>query len=139
MKKILIAVSLMLLICALPATALAETPTYYCSFDAESDGDGSYDYPWHCSDDGDLDEIVSEICGVDDYAILYQIVDDGYYYHVIEDPDDSACGITSTIFYAGYPPDTGIALPAPLMVGGLALLGAAFLGGGYFLYRKRYA
>lgn len=36
----------------------------------------------------------------------------------------------------GLPPDTGIALPAPLIVGGLLLIGAGFLGLGVVLRRR---
>jgi hypothetical protein len=36
----------------------------------------------------------------------------------------------------GLPPDTGIDLPAPIIVGGLALLGAALLAVGTVMRRR---
>jgi hypothetical protein len=139
MKKFWLAISLLLLLSIIPASAFASTPVYYCSFDVEPGGDGSFDDPWICEDSTQLGNIVTEICAHNEYAILYQTVPSGYYRHVIEDPEDAACAVTSSVFYYGYPPDTGLAIPGPLMVGGLALLGVGLVGGGYLVYRKRYA
>jgi hypothetical protein len=45
------------------------------------------------------------------------------------DPDNPDC-------YEGLPPGTGIDLPAPVIVGGLAILGAGLLGVGLVLRRR---
>lgn len=137
MKKIWIAISLLLLLSILPTTVLAAVPVYYCSYNASSGGNGTYHHPWRCDSNADLDDIVADICQDYDYAILYQIVSNGYYRRVIEGNGD--CDISSSVFYYGYPPDTGIALPAPLMISGLVVLGVALMGGGYFIYSKRHA
>lgn len=138
MKKFSLAMIVLLLMAIIPASAFAATPVYYCSYDVPAGGDGSYDYPWRCSTQEELAAVVAEVCK-SGYAILYQTVSTGYYRHTVEDPTDSACTVTSSVFYQGVPPDTGVALPAPLMVGLALTLGAALLAGGFFVYRKRFA
>jgi hypothetical protein len=88
MKKIWIAISLLLLLSILPSTVLAAVPTFYCSYYASSGGNGSYNHPWRCDSDADPDDIVADICNDYDYAILYQIVSNGYYRRVIEGDGD---------------------------------------------------
>jgi hypothetical protein len=41
--------------------------------------------------------------------------------------------------FPGYPPNTGVDLPAPLLYGGVAFAGVALLAGGLLLRRKRAA
>ena len=45
------------------------------------------------------------------------------------DPDNPGC-------YEGLPPGTGIELPAPLIIGGLAAIGMVLLGGGLLVRRR---
>ena len=45
------------------------------------------------------------------------------------DPDNPGC-------YEGLPPGTGIDLPAPVIIAGLALMGAALLAGGVVMRRR---
>jgi hypothetical protein len=45
------------------------------------------------------------------------------------DPDNPGC-------YDGLPPGTGIDLPAPVIIAGLALIGAALLAGGAWMRRR---
>lgn len=137
MKKSLVLLSLLALLVLIPSSALAQTPVYYCTSLGTTDGDGSFENPWSCVNTTELNAVIAEICSETDYAILYQIVTNGYYRHVIEDPNDAACGVTSTVFYYGDPPDTGVTLPMPVLLGGLFALGAVLVGGGYMIYRKR--
>lgn len=138
MKKLSLLMIVLFLFALIPSSAFASVPVFYCSYDAAPGGDGSYDAPWQCANSDQLAAVVAEVCK-SGYAILYQTVDTGYYRHTIEDPVDGACKVTSSVFYQGTPPDTGIALPAPLLVGMALTLGAALVAGGYFVYRKRYA
>lgn len=139
MKKSLALLTLMLLLTLIPSSVLAATPVYYCTALGATGGDGSYDAPWSCINETELNTVITTICAETDYAILYQIVSGGYYRHVIEDPNDAACGVTSTVFYYGDPPDTGVNLPAPLLVGGMLTLGVALFGAGFLVYKKRTA
>lgn len=137
MKKILIAFSLLLLLSLIPTTVLAQTPVYYCSYNVGTGGNGSYAYPWQCTNSTQLSQTVSQICASHSSAILYQIVSNGYYYNTIGTPSGGTCSITSSVFYSGYPPNTGITLPVPLLLSAMMVLGVALMGGGYLIYRKR--
>jgi hypothetical protein len=137
MKKLWTVLTLLVLLAMIPGSAMAAVPVFYCSDTALPGGDGSFDDPWSCKNAGELEDVVAEVCG-SGYAILYQIADDGYYRHVIEDPADGPCKVSSTVYYRGVPPDTGLPLPLPVMIGGVLLLGAALVSGGFWL-RKRTA
>jgi hypothetical protein len=138
MKKVWLAISILVLLSLIPASAFAATPVFYCTPGAVPPGDGSYDYPWPCANQDQLATVVAEVCTYS-YGILYQQVADGYYRHTIEDPNDGPCAVTSSVFYYGYPPDTGVKLPTPWLVGGAFALGLALLAGGIVIYRKRQA
>jgi hypothetical protein len=138
MSKFLLALTVLLLLALVPASAFAQTPTFYCSYNAVPPGNGSYETPWLCSTQQELTTVVNEVCK-STYAILYQTVSTGYYRHTVEDPNDAACKVTSSVFYASTPPDTGVSVPLPAIFGGAALLGLALIAGGWVVYRKRYA
>lgn len=138
MKKVLLAFVLLLLVVSIPASALASVPVLYCSYAVPGPGTGTYADPWRCSTQQELAVAVNNVCTYG-YGILYQTVPNGYYRHTVEDPTDGPCVVTSSVFYYGVPPNTGIALPAPLLIGIALTLGAALLAGGFFVYRKRYA
>jgi hypothetical protein len=136
MKKLWVILSLLVLITLIPATAFAQTPTYYCSYTATT-GNGSYTSPWPCANQTQLSDAVANVCAATTYGILYQIVSNGYYRHVVE--SNGTCVVTNTTFYYGFPPNTGIALPTPALLGIAAALGGLLIAGGYLFYRKRYA
>jgi hypothetical protein len=142
MKKFRVAMLVMVILPVLiPTAAYAAVYTYYCSWDVGTGGDGSYDYPWQCRDDVELDIIVDDICvylDYDDVGILYQIQMDGYWKHWIE-WDGKECGVVNSKYFRGYPPDTGIALPPPLLFGGAMALGLSLFAVGLVVFRKRVA
>jgi|MudIll2142460700_1097286.scaffolds.fasta_scaffold574652_2 hypothetical protein len=138
MNKVWIAVSLLVLLALIPSAAFASTPVYYCTPDATPPGDGSFDFPWLCSTSAELQTAVSNACHAG-YAILYQTVSNGYYRHTVQVDSAGKCIVTTSVFYYGVPPDTGVSLPAPLLIGGTLALGALFLAGGIVIYRKRAA
>jgi hypothetical protein len=137
MKKFSLVFTILILISLIPASAFASTPQYYCSAFVTSGGDGSYDHPWPCTNQAQLDAAVAQVCKAG-YGILYEEVANGYWRHTVEDPTDGPCKVTSSVFYYGLPPDTGI-LPVPLLIGGALALGIALIAGGFFVYKKRYA
>lgn len=138
MKKLYLVLAIMILVAMVPANVLAAVPVFYCSSTATPPGDGSFSAPWLCSNSTELEAVVVEVCTYG-YAILYQVVPGGYYRHTVEDPNDGPCQVTSTVFYQGVPPDTGVSLPAPLLIGGALAIGAGLLLGGFVIYRKRTA
>jgi hypothetical protein len=83
--------------------------------------------------DPDQTEIVYEMCcdcatsaaGIWKYRIRL-LYEDG---SCPIDPDNDGC-------YEGLPPGTGIDLPAPLIIGGLAVLGAGLLAAGLMVRRR---
>jgi LPXTG-motif cell wall-anchored protein len=130
---ILLAILLALL---LPVTVNASVNTYYCTWYQVAGGDGSYDAPWYCGTPEALNTVVATVCDKGG-GILYQSVQGGYYRLTIEWINQT-CQMTSNVFFHGYPPDTGVALPAPMLIAGAAALGLVLVGGGLLLKRKRH-
>ncbi|MFN2160365.1 MAG: hypothetical protein ACK2U3_13745 [Anaerolineales bacterium] len=142
MKKTRIAVIFLVIVLALmiPIGVFASYDVYYCSWNASPGGDGSWKYPWLCSNSAEFDDIVDVICydnGGD--AILYEKVPSGYYRHVILWGGASDCGVESSVFYYGYPPHTGLTLPPPLMISGALVIGLSLFAVGLVVYRRRLA
>jgi hypothetical protein len=138
MKKLQISVVIATLLALLvPSVVFASYNVYYCSYDANGFEDGSYDYPWSCENDAEFDDIVDYIC-TEGGGVLYEIVSGGYYRHMIE-WDGRSCEITESDFYYGYPPDTGITLPPPLLMSAALALGLSLFAVGLVIYRKRLA
>lgn len=140
MKKLWIAISLLVLLSLIPATVFAATPVFYCSYNAPSGGNGSYSAPWLCNDNTTYQQVVTNVCAhTNPFSILYQTVSNGYYRHTFELNSSQQCVETSNVFYPGLPPNTGVALPAPLLVGGALGLGLLLVLGGVVIYRRRTA
>lgn len=140
MKKLWIAISLLVVLAMIPATAFAATPVFYCSYNAPAGGNGTYAAPWLCVDNTTYQQVVANVCAATNpYSILYQIVSNGYYRRTFELNSSQQCVETSNVFYYGYPPNTGVALPAPLLVGGALGLGLLMVLGGVVIYRRRTA
>ena len=138
MKKFRIVLILMVLLAVLiPSSVFASYDVYYCSIYADGFGDGSYEYPWACSTEAEFDDAVDLIC---DYGggILYEEVEGGYYRHTIN-WSGKVCEVTSSQYYHGYPPDTGVTLPPPLVISAALVLGLSLFAVGLVVYRKRSA
>lgn len=76
-------------------------------------------------------------------AILYEMccggTKDGWQWRIRILDHDGNCPLDAAPngeWHAGLPPGTGIDLPAPVVVGGLAFLGVAFLGVGIVVRRR---
>lgn len=121
----------------LPMTVSASVNTYYCTWYQVQGGDGSYEAPWYCGTPETVNQAIAAVCQKGG-GILYQSVQGGYYRYTIEWINET-CQVTSKAFFHGYPPDTGVAIPAPLLIAGAATLGLALVGGGLLLKRKRVA
>ena len=139
MKKFRIAVifSVIILAFLIPLGVFASYDIYYCSYDGYVDGNGTWKYPWVCETEDQFEFIVDEICSYGD-GILYEMVPEGYYRHVIL-WEGKSCGVYSSDFYHGYPPHTGITLPPPLMVSGALVIGLSLFAVGLVVYRRRSA
>ena len=140
MKKLRIIAILAILIAILIPVTVSAAGVFYCSTSITVGGTGSYTDPWACSDDAQLDTVINDyICDTHGGGYLYQIFPDSYRYHVITWYSDVDCRVTATTDYAGYPPSTGVDLPIPLVVGGIAVLGAGLGTAGILLRRKKAA
>jgi hypothetical protein len=62
--------------------------------------------------------------------------DGDWVYRVRTLDDQGNCPITSEGWQRGLPPNTGIDLPVPIIVGGLALIGAGLLAAGLLVRRR---
>jgi len=143
MSKLRMALILALLLAlAVPAAASA-AGTFYCSALKSSGGNGSYANPWACSTTEQLNYVIYDtICNVYGGGHLYQIHSGSYNYYRIEwvtQNNQRACTITYRSEYPGYPPDTGVDLPMPLIVAAVVALAALMLVAGLALRRRSQA
>ncbi|MBN1146960.1 MAG: hypothetical protein JXA78_06880 [Anaerolineales bacterium] len=137
MSKIRIAVILAVLFGLLIPVGVLAAGTFYCSALISSGGFGTFKDPWACSNASQLDYIVQDvICEQYGGGHLYRIYSGYYVYYRIEWYGQNECGITYQSRYPGYPPDTGVDLPMPLVVSAAAAAGALLLVVGLALRRK---
>lgn len=137
MSKIRIALVLSVLVGLLIPVGVSAAGTFYCSALKASGGSGTYQDPWACSSQTQLDNIIQDVI-CEDYGggHLYQIYSGYYVYYRIEWFGQNECEIAFRSRYPGYPPDTGPNLPMPLIVGAAVAGGAILLGAGVVLRRK---
>lgn len=76
-------------------------------------------------------EVVYEMCcaGADDGSWLFRI-------RLLDSEGNCPLDPANSEWIEGLPPGTGVNLPAPLMVGGLAVLGAGFVATGLVIRRR---
>jgi hypothetical protein len=137
MKKIRVLFVAAILIAVLIPVAVSAAGAFYCSTLISSGGNGTWAYPWACSTEAQLQNIIYDIiCERYNGGHLYQIFSGYYLYHRIEwIGGEQRCTVTTTE-YPGYPPDTGVDLPLPLILGAVALAGVVLVGAGMMLRRK---
>lgn len=134
--RILLIVLVTLILMIIPLTAAgAQGPYYYCSAARTSGGSGTYYDPWACSTDAQRQTVVDTICRLGG-GTLFQIYT-GSYVEIFVRWTGQECIPTVGQRYPGYPPNTGVDLPAPLIYGGVAALGIALVAGGLLLRRNR--
>ena len=118
--------------------AVSAAGTFYCSALKTSGGTGTYADPWACSNDQQLNDVIyNKVCAYYGGGNLFRI-DNGFYdFYTIVKTADGGCAITVQIRYSGYPPNTGINLSTPMVLGLAAGAGALLLAGGLVLRRRR--
>ncbi|MCZ7551091.1 MAG: hypothetical protein B6D39_02945 [Anaerolineae bacterium UTCFX2] len=137
MTKIRILFVAAVLIAVLIPVAASAAGVFYCSTLIGSGGNGTYAFPWACSTNAQLQHIINDIiCQTYRGGHLYQIFS-GYYVHhsIVWVGTGQTCTVTSTE-YRGYPPNTGVDLPLPLILAAVAVAGVALVGAGMMLKRK---
>lgn len=138
MKNFRIIAILAILVAVLIPAAVSAAGTFYCSSTVTTGGTGTLVDPWACSDATQLDSVINDqICAIYSGGDLYQIFPSSYRYHVVTWYSTTDCRVTATYDYAGYPPSTGPDLPAPYLVGIVALAGAGLVAAGYVIIRRR--
>jgi hypothetical protein len=114
--------------------------TFYCSTLISSGGYGSFNDPWACSNQTQLDHVIQDvICEQYGGGHLYRIFSGYYVYYRIEWYGQNECVIAYQTRYPGYPPDTGVDLPMPLVISAAAAAGALLLVVGLALRKKNRA
>jgi hypothetical protein len=137
MSKLKIAVILAVLLGLLIPVGVSAAGAFYCSTLIGSGGYGTFSDPWACSTQAQLDYIVQDvICEHHAGGHLYQIYSGYYVYYRIDWYGPNECVIAYQTRYPGYPPDTGVDLPMPLVIGGAAAAGALLLVVGLMLRKK---
>ncbi|MFM8322079.1 MAG: hypothetical protein ACKOC5_14300 [Chloroflexota bacterium] len=138
MYKMRIALIVALLFALLIPFAVQAAGVFYCNSGRTSGGNGTYADPWACSTTEQFNYIVYNVICPAGGGWLYEILAGGYNYYRIEWVNNQ-CQITYRQNYPGYPPNTGVELPMPLLVGGVAAVGAVLIIGGVALRRKNAA
>jgi len=143
MKKIRIALIAAILVALLIPMAVSAAGVFYCSEAKSSGGNGTYNNPWACRTQAQLDNIIYDrICAVYNGGHLYQIRLGGYTYYRIEwvySGSQRTCTITYRANYSGYPPNTGVDLPAPFIISSAVGVGILLLVAGLALRRRKSA
>jgi LPXTG-motif cell wall-anchored protein len=139
MNKLRVAIFMALILALIvPFTAQAATYVYYCSTLRSGGGSGSYADPWGCANADQFNYVVNDVICPAGGGWLYQVYDGYYTYHRIEWVNRQ-CSITWTQQYRGYPPNTGVTLPMPLLVGLVGAAGVVLIVGGLVLRRRKMA
>jgi hypothetical protein len=140
MKKIRILIIASLLIAVLIPVAVHAEGAWYCDSLTEGDGNGTWYDPWGCALEDEFDTIIKEKIGnLYGGGFLYELFANGYTIHEIAIVDGEPVIVRSTDF-AGYPPNTGVEeIPMPIILGAVAVGGAALVLIGLVLRRKKLA
>jgi len=136
MKKIRILLVAAVLVAVLIPAAASAAGVFYCSAYKASGGAGTWANPWACQSDAQVANLIDQICLQYNGGHLYRIFSNSYVYYRIEwGGVQTRCTVTSAE-YPGYPPNTGVDLPLPLMLGIGASVGILLVGAGMMLRRK---
>jgi hypothetical protein len=137
MSKIRLALTLALLAAVLIPASIQAAGTFYCSALKSSGGVGTYENPWPCATDAQLNAILQDyICDQYGGGNLYRIFSGSYILYRAEWATvngQTVCQISYSATYSGTPPNTGVPIPMPLLLGGGVLFGAILLGVGFAL------
>jgi len=139
MNRIRIAILVALVLALVLPFSVQAAGVYYCSTVYNiTGGNGTYGNPWACPDQASLNHIINDVICPAGGGWLYQISSGSYVYYRIEWVNNQ-CSITYQQRYYGYPPNTGVNLPMPILVGSVAGFGALLIFGGVFLRRRTMA
>lgn len=132
--KLRVALLLALIAAVLFPFSVQAAGVFYCSTLRTAGGNGTYADPWACATQNQINDVVNVICSAGG-GWLYQIYADAYVYYRIQWVNNQ-CAITYQQRYYGYPPNTGVELPMPLLVGMVAAAGGLLIVGGLVLRRR---
>ena len=140
MKKLHFALIVAFLLSLLLPFTVQAAGTFFCSATISQGGDGSYANPWACSTQDQLNVVINtNVCADNGGGFLYRLFPYSYvFYDIVQTTQNgqTTCVIRRQVEYPGYPPNTGVELPAP-MIAALAVGGALVLGfAGMMLRRK---
>lgn len=136
MNRIRIAILVALVLALMLPFSVQAAGVYYCSgLLTGTGGNGTFAYPWACPDQASLNRIIYDVICPAGGGWLYQIQSGYFIYYRIEWVNNQ-CTITFQQRYNGYPPNTGVNLPMPMLVASVAGFGALLIVGGVFLRRK---
>jgi len=137
-RFILVALVVLVLVAMPLVGASAQAPYYYCARSVTAGGAGTYYAPWACSTAAQETNARNLVCTYGG-GTLY-VIETGRYYPVfVSRPAAGTCQYTVGAPVNGWPPNTGVDLPAPVLYGGIAAAGALLLAAGLFIRRKRTA
>ncbi len=137
MKKLRFVLIIAVLLALLIPFTVQAAGTFYCDASFPNGGSGTFNNPWGCSTQQQLDYVINTlICGRYGGGVLYRLFPNSYVFYDIVMNANQVCTIRFQAEYPGFPPDTGVNLPAPL-IASLAVAGALVIGGvGLVLRRK---
>jgi len=122
--KSIVLLAILVLALAIPVTVYAAGYFYCTTLPTGPGGNGSYNYPWACSTNEQLNHVIYDLICSYGGGVLYRIFSDSYVRYQIA-WIGNVCQVTSEVRYPGYPPSTGVDFPMPLVIGvavGVAIL-----------------
>lgn len=137
-RFVLIALVVLALAAVPVLNTAAQGPYYYCSVSITSGGAGTFYNPWACSTDAQRTNVWNTVCTYGG-GTVYEISPGSYIMYFIAAPVNGVCQRTVSQVFQGYPPNTGVDLPAPVIYGGIAVIGIALLAAGMLIRRKQTA
>ncbi len=137
MKKVRIVLIVAILLALVIPFTVQAAGTFYCSANFSNGGNGSFNNPWGCATQQDVDYVINTlVCAQYGGGVLYRLFPNSYVYYEIVSTPGAGCSVRFQAEYPGCPPNTGVNLPAPL-IASLAVAGALVIGGvGLVLRRK---
>ncbi len=135
---------MLLLIAALLSVAVnvqaQGTPVFFCVVADTPNGDGSFEDPWECITEDQLQGVFDTICVDYGFGTLVRINQRAGYYDIYEvffDEEVQECTSNRIGRLPYNPPTTGVDLPAPLLYGGTMAVGVVLVAVGFFIRRKK--
>jgi hypothetical protein len=136
MYKLRIAIVVSILLALVAAATASAAGAFYCSEAKSSGGNGTFNNPWGCSTENQFqNEVVHTVCTVYHGGDIYRVRLGGYTWYRYSWVDGQ-CRLINQQDFRGYPPNTGVNFPMPMIIGLAVAAAAVLIVAGVYLRRR---